>query len=228
MDVLVVEDDLAIAGLIGRGLRAMGHHVLLAGNGRDAIRECQNRGFDAVVLDRVLPDVCGLVVLERLRAMGKTPKVLMLSALGSVQERIDGLVAGADDYLTKPFDLGELGARLAAITRRGTLNEEPETPELVVGRLRLDPAGHRALMDAGSVSLNKREYSLLAFLMRHADHVVTRSMLLQGVWDYGFEPRTNIVESNLSRLRTRLVLLGCDPVETRRGQGYVLRSDRCA
>ncbi len=225
MDILVVEDDSAIAGLIGRGLNAMGHHAMLADCGHAAIRECENRCFDAVVLDRMLPDISGLEVMARLRAMGKAPPVLMLSALSSVQERIDGLVAGADDYLTKPFDMGELSARLAAIVRRSKLREEPET---VVGPLRLDPTGHRAVLGKGSVSLNRREYSLLAFLMRHTDQLVTRSMLLQGVWNYDFEPTTNIVESNLSRLRTRLQRLGCDPVETRRGQGYILRSERCA
>ena len=224
MDILVVEDDSAIAGLIGRGLDAMGHHAMLADSGHAAIRECESRCFDALVLDRMLPDISGLEVMARLRARGKAPPVLMLSALGSVQERIDGLVAGADDYLVKPFDIGELGARLVAITRRGGAREEPETQ---VGRLRLDPAGHRAVLGENSASLNRREYSLLAFLMRHADQLVTRSMLLQGVWNYDFEPTTNIVESNLSRLRTRLQRLGCDPVETRRGHGYVLRSERC-
>ena len=220
----MVEADAAIADLIRKGLEAVGHRAQLQDRGHAAIRACEKRSFDAVVLDRLLPDISGLTVLEHLRAMSKAPPVLMLSALGPVGERVAGLRAGADDYLTKPFDMAELVARLEAITRRGGLREAPGT---MVGRLKLNPAGHRAELDEGSVLLIRREYSLLAFLMRHADQLVTRSMLLQAVWNYDFEPTSNIVESNLSRLRTRLQRLGCDPVETLWGHGYVLRSERC-
>jgi two-component system OmpR family response regulator len=233
MDLLVVDADSAQAGLVCSGLDAIGHRTVLVDCGHAALNACESRHFDAVVLDRALPDICGLAVIERLGAGGKAPPVLMLgaaagvyiSAQASAQERIEGLLAGADDYLTRPFDMGELDARLGAIVRR--TGQRREEPEVMVGRLRLDPAGHRAVLGEGAVSLNRREYSLLAFLMRHADELVTRAMLLQGVWRYGFEPTTNIVESNLSRLRGRLERLGCDPVETRRGRGYVLRSDRC-
>jgi two-component system OmpR family response regulator len=152
--------------------------------------------------------------------------VLMLSALGSVKDRIEGLEVGADDYLAKPFDMDELAARLSAIARRNV--SRPEGSRLQVGRLELDPSSHRARYRDASAALNRKQYSLLAHLMRNTDRLVTRSMLLESVWAYSFSPTTNIVESNMSRLRTALLGLGCDPIETQRGAGYILRSDRCA
>ena len=225
MQLLIVEDDPTIAGQIARGLGAMGHEVALAATGEAAIRAYSAQHFDAMVLDRLLPDINGIAVIERLRAAGQALPVLMMSALGSVEDRVEGLFAGADDYLAKPFNMIELAARLVAITRRQTARGEGEG--LALGQLRLDPAGHRAVFRKEAIDLNRRQYSLLAELIRHADRLVTRSMLLEAVWNYAFEPGTNIVESNISRLRTRLLQLGCDPIETRRGAGYVLRSDLC-
>ena len=178
-----------------------------------------------MVLDRMLPDISGIAVIQRLRSAGQSLPVLMLSALGSVEDRVEGLFAGADDYLAKPFNMTELAARLTAITRRQ--GNSAKDASMALGQLRLDPAGHKAIYRGQAIDLNRRQYSLLAELIRHADRVVTRSMLLESVWNYAFEPGTNIVESNLSRLRTRLLQLGCDPIETRRGAGYVLCSDRC-
>lgn len=227
--ILVVEDDPLIAGVICRGLGEQGHAARHVENGALAIAACLEGGVEAVVLDRMLPDMSGIDVMDRLRAAGQLPPVLMLSALGSVQDRVEGLKAGADDYLTKPFDHAELDARLAAICRRGRRGGgAEESGELVVGRLRLDSAAHRAMLGEAGIDLNRKQFSLLAFLMRHADRVVTRAMLLENVWGYAFDPATNIVESNLSRLRTRLQALGCDAVETLRGEGYMLRSDKCA
>ncbi|MDE2411401.1 MAG: response regulator transcription factor [Sphingomonadales bacterium] len=231
MKVLVVEDDPEIAVHIGRGLSALGHETDVAPSGAAAIRACGENAFDAIVLDRMLPDMPGIAVLDRLQAdLDTVPPIVILSALGSVEDRVEGLLAGADDYLTKPFELAELNARVCAIARRRKHEaREPESVanQLLVGRLSLDPAGHRARYAGDDIALNRKEYSILAFLMRHRDRVVTRAMLLEGVWSYAFEPTTNIVESNLSRLRARLQCLGIDPIETRRGAGYVLRSERC-
>jgi len=227
MRLLVIEDDPDIAGYIGRGLTAMGHDTQLADSAASAMSACHAGLFDAIVLDRMLPDGNGIMVMERLRRdAGARSPILMLSALASVEDRIEGLLAGADDYLTKPFNMAELNARIAAVVRRGKAG--PSSDHATVGQLALDPAGHRACFMDREIALNRKEYSLLAFLMRHADRLVTRAMLLEGVWDYDFEPTTNIVESNLSRLRTRLQQVDCDPIETRRGEGYVLRSERCA
>ncbi|MDE1915602.1 MAG: response regulator transcription factor [Sphingomonadales bacterium] len=229
MRVLVVEDDLAIAGQICHGLMARGYATDRAHSAQAAFDACHRTQFDAIVLDRMLPDTPGIALLGRLRAESHRPAVLMLSALGSVQDRIDGLEAGADDYLTKPFDMAELSARLVAICRRGGRNESAgeDGGDIAVGRLRLDAASHCASLGEEAIELNRKQFSLLAYLMRNADRVVTRAMLLENVWGYSFDPATNIVESNLSRLRTRLAGLGCDPIETKRGEGYTLRSDQC-
>lgn len=228
--VLVVEDDPAIAGEICHGLTARGYHTDLAATGAAAFDACRTSSFDAIVLDRMLPDTHGVALLSDLREAGPVPAVLMLSALGSVEDRVEGLVAGADDYLAKPFDMSELSARLDAICRRGgraSAKSDGEEGDIAVGRLRLDTASHRASFGTEAIELNRKQFSLMAYLMRHADKVVTRGMLIENVWAYTFDPATNIVESNLSRLRTRLQVLGCDPIETRRGEGYVLRADLC-
>lgn len=226
MQILIVEDDPVIADHIVAGLGQRGHATTLVSTGSDALAAVQAQPHDAIVLDRLLPDTNGLALLDRLRGQGSGVPVLMLSALGSVQDRIEGLEVGADDYLAKPFDIDELAARLVALARRA--QPRPEDAVLEVGRLRLDPASHRASYRDAALVLNRKQYSLLAHLMCNADRLVTRSMLLERVWAYRFSPTTNIVESNMSRLRTALLELGCDPIETQRGAGYILRAERCA
>ena len=227
MHLLVVEDDPVIADQIVSGLHLCGHSTTLAHTGFHALQALVDRSHDAVVLDRMLPDIDGVSVLKHVRSHHGTTPVLMLSALGSVKHRIEGLQIGADDYLAKPFDIDELAARLHAIVRRGT-GARPDGVGLEVGMLRLDPSSHRAAYRDGAIVLNRKQYSLLAHLMRHADRLVTRSMLLECVWSYSFSPSTNIIESNMSRLRTALQEIACDPIETQRGAGYILRSERCS
>jgi two-component system OmpR family response regulator len=224
--LLVVEDDPVIADHIVSGLSLFGHSATLARTGSEAFQALTDRPHDAVVLDRMLPDIDGGSVIKRMRSDYGTLPVLMLSALGSVKHRIEGLQIGADDYLAKPFDIDELAARLQAIVRRGAAR--PDSVGLEVGMLRLDPSSHRAVYRDGAVVLNRKQYSLLAHLMRNADRIVTRSMLLECVWSYSFSPSTNIIESNMSRLRTALQEIACDPIETQRGAGYILRSERCS
>lgn len=226
MRVLVVEDDAVIAGHITACLGTLGYQPERVASGEDALRAIAHHRFSGMVLDRLLPGISGLEVLARLRAERKLPPVVMLSALGTVKDRIEGLAAGADDYLAKPFDMDELVARLNAVTRRATPAPTPDA-SLAVGRLRLDPSSHSVLFLDRTIELNRKQFSLLAHLMRCADRLVTRGMLLESVWGYAFTPTTNIVESNMSRLRGRLEELGCDPIDTLRGSGYVLRSDRC-
>jgi two-component system OmpR family response regulator len=173
----------------------------------------------------MLPDGDGTSVIQHMRSGSGSLPVLMLSALGSVKHRIEGLQMGADDYLSKPFSIDELAARLNAIVRRGA--PRSDGVNLEVGRLRLDPSSHRVTYGEAAIMLNRKQYSLLAHLMRNADRLVTRSMLLECVWSYSFSPTTNIIESNMSRLRTALQDMGCDPIETQRGAGYILRTERC-
>jgi two-component system OmpR family response regulator len=222
---LVVEDDPVIAGHILAGLEGRGHDAMLARNGSEAILAIERHSHDAIVLDRLLPDINGLSVISHVRQEGSQVPILMLSALGSVKDRVEGLEVGADDYLAKPFDIDELVARLSAIVRRTA--PRPDGADLTIGQLRLDASSHRALYRDASAMLNRKQYSLLAYLMRNADRLVTRSMLLEAVWAYSFSPATNIVESNMSRLRSTLQGIGCDPIETHRGAGYVLRPERC-
>jgi two-component system, OmpR family, response regulator len=174
----------------------------------------------------MLPDLTGTGLLDHLRAQGPLPPVLMLSALGSSSDKVEGLNAGADDYLAKPYDIGELNARLAALVRRGP-PVHSDVISLSIGQLRLDGANHKVRFGARQGHLNRIEFSLLLFLMRHADRLVTRAMLFEGVWSHSFQPVPNLVDSNISRLRRRLLELGCDPIVTRRGEGYVLLSEPC-
>lgn len=225
MRFLVVEDDPVIANHLANGLTVRGHEATRAPSGSAAIRILGQEDHDAVVLDRMLPDINGLAVIDHIRQVGHAVPVLILSALGTVEDRVEGLKAGADDYLAKPFDLDELEARLLAIARRNT--SRSDNLNIEVGSLRLDLSGHRAWFRDASAPLNRKQYSLLAHMMRNRDRVVTRSMLLEEVWSYSFAPSTNIVESNMSRLRSTLLAINCDPIETQRGFGYILRSDRC-
>lgn len=226
MRFLIVEDDPVIAGYIVNELGERGFeqdHVL---TGAAAIRALGQRDYSALVLDRMLPDISGFAVIEALRAAGYALPVMILSALGTVKDRIEGLEHGADDYLAKPFDMAELCARLNALARRA--DGKVKGRNLGVGQLQLDASSHSVTFRDVKIELNRKQFSMLAYMMSHTDRVITRAMLLEHVWGYAFEPSTNIIESNLSRLRGRLLQLGIDPIETMRGTGYILRSERCA
>jgi two-component system OmpR family response regulator len=236
LQLLLVEDDPLIAQELTGSLNALGHHILHCATGAGAIGAFAQGDFDAIILDRMLPDLTGTGLLDCLRTNGPVPPVLMLSAMGSSRDKVEGLNAGrdkveglnagADDYLAKPYDIGELNARLTAIVRRGA-QVHSDVISLSIGQLRLDGANHGVRFGKRHAHLNRIEFSLLLFLMRQVDRLVTRAMLLEGVWSYSFQPVTNLVDSNISRLRRRLLDLGCDPIVTRRGEGYMLVSDQC-
>ena len=224
MRVLLAEDDAEAAGFIERGLIELGHVVTHVGNGEDALHVGTTGSFDVIVLDRMMPGADGLDVLRRLRATSVRTPVLVLTAKGGIADRVDGLDAGADDYLVKPFALAELVARLNALMRRPPINDVPTRIE--IGDIALD-ALRREVTRAGQVvHLQPREFALLEQLMRNAGRVVTRTMFLENVWGFHFDPQTNIVESHLSRLRSKLRFgLLDDPIETVRGAGYRMRAD---
>jgi two-component system OmpR family response regulator len=225
MRILVVEDDKDVAGFVVRGLREAGHVVEHAANGRDGMFMAVSEGYDAVILDRMLPGgVDGLHILETLRAQKNTVPVLILSALADVDERVRGLKAGGDDYLSKPFAFAELLARVEALARRGK-GDAPVT-KLIVEDLVLDLLSRQVRRAGQKVDLQPREFRLLEYLMRHAGQVVTRTMLLEGVWDYHFDPQTNVIDVHISRLRQKVdkpfpVAL----IHTVRNAGYMLRAD---
>ncbi|NIJ65126.1 two-component system OmpR family response regulator [Sphingomonas leidyi] len=224
MNILIVEDDAGIAHFLQRGLRHHGLECDIALSGRAALTLLTSRNYDAMVLDRMMPVVDGMEVLRR--KPGHVP-VLMLSALGTLEDRIEGLDAGADDYLVKPFDIGEVIARLNAIGRRAKGTDRSDM--LRAGDLEIVLTTFRAWRRGKPLHLNKKEFALLAELMRNAGRPVTRMMLIEAVWGYSFEPSTNIIESNMSRLRAKLTIHGDpDPIETARGFGYTLHADDAA
>ena len=225
MRVLVVEDDKDVAGFVVKGLREAGHLVEHAETGPDGLFRAAGQEFDAIILDRMLPGgVDGLRVLEMLRGQDNQTPVLFLSALAGVDDRVRGLKAGGDDYLTKPFAFSELLARVEALTRR-TRAVGPET-RLQVGDLEMDLLSRTVRRRGQKIDLQPREFRLLEYLMRHAGQVVTRTMLLEGVWDYHFDPQTNVIDVHVSRLRQKID----KPFETAllhtvRSAGYMLRAE---
>ncbi len=225
MRILVVEDDKDVAGFVVRGLREAGHTVEHAANGRDGLFLAASEGFDAVVLDRMLPGgIDGLRLLETLRAQKNTVPVLILSALADVDERVNGLKAGGDDYLTKPFAFAELLARVEALARRGK-GDQPVT-KLVVEDLELDLLSRQVRRAGQKIDMQPREFRLLEYLMRHAGQVVTRTMLLESVWDYHFDPQTNVIDVHVSRLRQKIDKpFPTALIHTVRNAGYMLRAD---
>ena len=225
MRILVVEDDKEVAGFVLKGLREAGHLAEHADNGRDGLFMAASEGFDAIILDRMLPGgIDGLRLLETLRAQDNATPVLFLSALGQVDERVRGLKAGGDDYLTKPFAFAELLARVEALTRRGK-NEGPQT-KLQVGDLEMELLSRTVRRAGQRIDLQPREFRLLEFMMRHAGQVVTRTMLLEGVWDYHFDPQTNVIDVHVSRLRQKIDKPFPAPLlHTVRNSGYMLRAE---
>jgi two-component system OmpR family response regulator len=221
--VLVVEDDDRMARAIRRGLGAEGIVADVAGDGHSAVLAARSTGFDAVVLDVMLPGLDGIEVCRRLRADGVWAPVIMLTARDSIEDRVRGLDAGADDYLTKPFSLAELLARLRALARRVPI-ERPAVLE--VGTLRLDPATRKAWRAGAEVDLSAREFALLEAFMRRPGHVLSQAQLLEAAWDMAYEPRSNVVEVYVRYLREKLDRpFGLTSLETVRGLGYRLRKD---
>jgi two-component system, OmpR family, response regulator len=225
MKVLLVEDNERVASFVRKGLEEDGHVVDYADNGRDGLFLASTETYDAMVLDRMLPGgVDGLGIIEALRKTGNKTPVLILSALADVQERIAGLRAGGDDYLTKPFAFGELAARLDALVRRSQAADFDRM--LAVGDLRMDLLSRKVTRAGESIPLQPREFKLLEFLMRHAGHVVTRTMLLENVWDYHFDPQTNVIDTHISNLRHKIDAGFSRPLlKTVRGSGYRLSAD---
>src|SRR5579875_173908 len=225
MRILLVEDDKDVAGFVVKGLREAGHVVEHVANGRDGLFMAASENFDAIILDRMLPGgVDGLRILETLRTQKNQTPVLILSAIAHVDERVRGLKAGGDDYLTKPFSFAELLARVEALTRRAK-GEGPQT-KLVVGDLEMDLLSRTVRRAGQKIDLQPREFRLLEYLMRHAGQVVTRTMLLEGVWDYHFDPQTNVIDVHVSRLRQKVDKpFPTSLIQTVRNAGYMLRAE---
>ncbi|MDR3438060.1 response regulator transcription factor [Telmatospirillum sp.] len=225
MKILLVEDNERVSLFVAKGLREAGHVVDLADNGRDGLFLGSTESYDVMIFDRMLPgDIDGLAIIEVLRKTGNKVPILILSALAEVDDRIQGLRAGGDDYLTKPFAFGELEARLDALVRRAQGNSNETV--LTVGNLKMDLLSHKVSRGGRPIQLQPREFKLLEYLMRHAGQVVTRTMLLENVWDYHFDPQTNVIDVHVSKLRQKIDADFDRPLlQTVRGAGYRLGAD---
>ena len=224
MRILLVEDDIETAGFIERGLDELGHLVLRAQTGTDGLHFATTEPLDIIILDRMLPEMDGIATLRKMRAAKVETPVLMLTALGRIEDRVEGLEAGADDYLVKPFAFSELAARVGALARRLPINSVATV--LTVGTLHMDLLKREVRRDGSVIYLQPREFRLLEELVRNSDRVVTRTMLLERVWKFHFDPQTNIVETHISRLRAKLNEGGRpNLIETVRGVGYRVTTD---
>jgi len=221
--VLTVEDDAVTANEIVSELTQRGFTVEWVDNGRDGMARAMSDEYDAITLDRMLPGVDGLSILTAMRTVGIQTPVLMLSALGDVDERVRGLRAGGDDYLTKPFDPEELTARLEVLLRRRQAASVARETALRVGPLELDLISRKVRRDGEEVALLPTEYRVLEFMMRHAGKTITRTMLFEAVWGYHFDPGTNLIDVHMGRLRKKIDPPGVPPlIQTVRGSGYIL------
>lgn len=222
MRVLVIEDDRETAQFLRKALKESGHAADIAEDGETGLSLAQEGNYDVLIVDRMLPRLDGLSAIKEMRAKGMRTPVLILSALGDVDDRVKGLRAGGDDYLTKPYAYSELLARVEALARR-PVPAEQET-RYIVGGLVLDRLSHRVTRDGEPIQLQPREYRLLEYLMKHAGQVVTRTMLLEHVWDYHFDPQTNVIDVHVSRLRGKIDKNFDKPLlHTVRGAGYTIR-----
>ena len=225
MHVLVVEDDIETARYLQKGLTESGHVVELVHDGADGLALAQDREFDALVVDRMLPGLDGLSLVETLRRKGRRTPVLILSALAQVDDRVQGLRAGGDDYLTKPFAFSELLARLEALRRRADGAGGGGETRLGLADLEMDLLARVVRRAGREIALQPREFALLAYFMRHAGQVVTRTMLLERVWGYHFDPQTNVIDVHVSRLRGKIDKGFDSPlIHTVRGVGYCFRA----
>ena len=221
MRILVIEDDPTVAQYVVRGLESSGHDVDHVADGRDGLRVATDQAFDVMVVDRMLPGMDGLTVVETIRAAENQTPVLILSALGDVDDKVQGLKAGGDDYLVKPFAFPELLARIEALARRASIKDE--VTSLRVDGLTMDLLARQVFREEREIDLKPREFQLLEYMMRNEGQVVTRAMLLEAVWDYHFDPQTNVIDVHISRLRQKIDKdFPTALIHTVRGVGYVL------
>jgi two-component system, OmpR family, response regulator len=222
MRILIIEDDAAMAAYIAKNLGEHGHQTEIANNGAVGLRQASDEPYDALIIDRMLPELDGLKIIKQLRTNHITTPVLVLSALGGIDDRVMGLTAGGDDYLVKPFAFVELLARLEALTRRGQPANHSDII-LSVRDLTMNVLSRKVTRGTQAIPLQAREFKLLEFLLRHKNQVVTRTMLLEHVWEYHFDPQTNVIDVHISRLRQKI-----DPspehsfIRTIRGAGYTV------
>lgn len=223
MRILLVEDDPSLSRFVSKGLVQAGHHLETTDNGKHALTLCMDKQFDVAIIDRMLPGLDGLSCVKALRAAKISTPILFLTSLGGVDDRVEGLEAGGDDYLTKPFAFSELLARVCALSRRASHINNQSNHELNFADLSLNLFEHTAFRRGISLDLQPKEFRILELFMRHPGRVITRTMLLEHVWDIHFDPQTSVVETHISRLRNKIEKPFDDTlIQTVRGAGYKL------
>lgn len=223
MRILVIEDDQEVSAYISKGMRETGHTIDTADNGKDGLFLATTENYDTMIVDRMLPELDGLTIIKTIRGAGNKTPVLILSALGEVDDRVKGLRSGGDDYLVKPFAFTELLARIEALSRRQDNTGSNQETMLSAGELELNLLSRKIIRGGKNIDLQSREFQLLEYMLRHKGQVVTRTMLLEHVWDYHFDPQTNVIDVHISRLRSKIDK-GFDTkiIRTVRGSGYII------
>ncbi len=223
MRILVIEDDKDISSYIAKGMKEAGHTIDTAYNGKDGLFMATTEIYDVMIVDRMLPELDGLTIIKTMRGAGNSAPVLILSALGEVDDRVKGLRSGGDDYLVKPFAFAELLARVEILGRRPGANTQGEGTKLSAGDLELDLLSRKVTRSGKSIELQSREFKLLEYMLKNKGQIITRTMLLEQVWDYHFDPQTNVIDVHISRLRGK-VDKGFDVqiIRTVRGAGYII------
>ena len=222
MKVLLIEDDKDVSAYIAKGMKEAGHVVDTANNGKDGLFLATTENYDAMIVDRMLPELDGLTIIQTIRGSNNTTPVLILSALGEVDDRVKGLRIGGDDYLVKPFAFTELLARIEVLARRQNTDNKQNT-KIKVGDLEMDLLARKVTRQGRTIELQSREFTLLEYMLRNIGQVVTRTMLLENVWDYHFDPQTNVIDVHISRLRSKVDKDFDNPIiRTVRGAGYII------
>jgi two-component system, OmpR family, response regulator len=224
MRILIIEDDHEVSAFIGKGLKEARHSTDIASNGKDGLFLATTENYDVLIVDRMLPELDGLSIIKALRALDKSFPILILSALGEVDDRVNGLRSGGDDYLVKPFAFSELLARVEILGRRQHKQTQPTV--LRAGGLEVDLMTRKVTRGGTLIELQTREFRLLEYLLKHKNQVVTRTMLLENVWDYHFDPQTNVIDVHISRLRSKIDNDFDAPIiQTVRGAGYIVEAN---
>mgnify|MGYP003658987455 CR=1 FL=1 len=223
MRLLVIEDDPTVSAYITKGMKEAGHTVDTANNGKDGLFLATTEDYDALIVDRMLPELDGLTIIKTIRGAGNTTPALILSALGEIDDRVKGLRSGGDDYLVKPFAFAELLARIEILSRRRDSSAQKGDTKLFSGDLELDLLARKVIRGGKSIELQSREFQLLEYILKHKGQVVTRTMLLEHVWDYHFDPQTNVIDVHISRLRSKIDKgFETKIIRTVRGAGYII------
>ncbi len=223
MRILVIEDDPEVSAYIAKGMKEAGHTIDCAHNGKDGLFLATTESYDALIVDRMLPELDGLTIIKTIRGAGNLVPALILSAMGEVDDRVKGLRSGGDDYLVKPFAFAELLARVEILARRTGRDIKSENTRLHAGVLELDLLSRKVIREGRDIDLQSREFSLLEYMLRNKGQVVTRTMLLEHVWDYHFDPQTNVIDVHISRLRSKIDKGFDKPIiRTVRGAGYII------